>query len=417
MRITRRELAGAAASAALLGATGARAETALKSVWVGWPDEQIKPMIDAFMKATPGVGLAYERIPFNELFQVLEVRLGARTPEPDFFTCDSPLTASYAIRNQIMALDDVLDTKRFSRPAVAAGSYRGKLYSAPFATSSCLLFYNRALFRKAGVEPPAADVEKRWTWDQVVKAGRKMADPAANQWGLILEQAERPYQCLPFGQSLGGKALSDDGLQATGYLDGPAFVEGFTFLQRLYTDFRIAPPGVFDNTVTPDIFGSGRSAMFIGNTYDMGLFADKYKDLDWGIAPHPSFAKGRPVTPTGSWHLAINPRTRNRDAVANCLRFLTSDDMGVLFFKLRAYPPVVLSVWDRLPEVFSTPPWRIVRYELDNTAVPRPATPGFREFEDLLRLTLRDLQQPGNVKQMLTATAEKIDRELRKYRT
>ena len=417
MRITRRGLALASGSALLLGGRPARAETTVKQVWIGWPDEQIKPMVDAFEKSAADVKVSYERIPFSDIFQTLEIRLGARTAEPDLFSCDSPLTASYAVRNQAMALDDVLDRKRFSPGAAAAGTYKGKLYSMPEATSSQLLFYNRALFKQAGVEPPAADVTKRWTWEQVVEAGRKMADPAKNQWGIILEQAERAYQLLPFGQSLGGVALSEDGLQATGYLDSPAFVEGFGFLQKMYTEWKIAPAGMFDNNITPDLFGTGRTAMFVGNTFDLDTFAQKYKDLDWGVAPHPYFAHGKPVTPTGSWHIAVNPRTRNRDAVARDLQFLSSDDMGVLFFKLRPYPPVLPSVWDKLPEAFDNPTWRIVRYELDNTASPRPSTPGFREFEELMRLMLRDLQSPGNVKQMLTDTAQKIDREMQKYRS
>jgi multiple sugar transport system substrate-binding protein len=417
MPITRRGLAAGAGAAALFHSTAAHAETVLKQIWIGWPDEQIRPMVEAFEKSAPDIRAPYERIPFAEMFQALEIRLGARTPEPDIYSCDSPLTASYAIRNHAMALDDVLDRRRFARAGLDAATYKGKLYSAPFASSSQLLFYNRALFAKAGIEPPAADVQRRWTWDQVVAAGRKLADPAGNQWGLILEQAERPYQLLPFGQSLGGVALGEDGLKAGGYIDGPAFVEGFGFLQRLYTDFKIAPPGVFDNNITPDLFGSGRTAMFIGGTWNLDTFAQKYKELDFGVAPHPYFAQGKPVTPTGSWHLAVNPRTRNRDAAARFIRFMTSDDLQLMWFKLRPYPPVLLSVWDRLPEVFDTPAWRIVRYELDNTAVPRPATPGFREFEDLLRLTLRDMQSGGDVKQMLTQTAQKIDRELQKYRT
>jgi multiple sugar transport system substrate-binding protein len=417
MSITRRGFAAVAGAAALLRTTAARAETVLKQIWIGWPDEQIRPMVEAFEKSAPDIKAPYERIPFAELSHALEVRLGARTPEPDIYSCDSPLTASYAIRNQAMALDDVLDRTRFARAALDAATYKGKLYSAPFATSSQLLFYNRALFRQAGVEPPAADVSKRWTWDQVVQAGRKLADPAKNQWGLILEQAERPYQLLPFGQSLGGVALGEDGLKAGGYLDGPAFVEGFSFLQRLYTDFKIAPPGVVDNNITPDLFGTGRTAMFIGGTWNLDTFPAKYKDLDFGVAPHPYFAQGKPVTPTGSWHFAVNPRTQNRDAAARFIRFMTSDDLQVMWFGLRPYVPVLLSTWDRLPQVFDTPAWRIVRYEVSNTAVPRPATPGFLEFEDLLRQTLRDLQSGGDVKQMLTQTAQKIDRELQKYKS
>ena len=414
MRITRR--AFGIGTVAAVGAGRARAATALKATWNGWPESQVRPLFDAFNAATPGVTAAYELIPFSDLFQTLEIRLGARTPEPDIYSCDSPLTASYAVRGHATVLDDILDRSQFSKAAVDAASYRGKLYSVPFSTSSQLLFYNRAYFKAAGIEPPAADVSKRWTWEQVVEAGRKMADPAQNRWGLIIEQAERPYQLLPFGQSLGGVPLSEDGLKATGFLDGPAFVEGFSFLQRLYTDWKIAPPGVFDNNVTPDLFGSGRSAMYLGGTFQLDLFRTKYKDLDWGVAPHPYFAAGKPVTPTGAWHIGLNPRTRNKAETAQFAKFMTSAETQLAWFKLRPYVPVRRDIWDKLPEVFNNETWRIIRYEVDNTAIPRPATPGWREYEDLLRQTLRDMQGGGNVKAMLTDTAAKIDRQLVKYK-
>ena len=414
MRITRR--AFGIGTAAALSAARANAATTLKSTWTGWPDSQVKPLFDAFNAANPGIDATYELIPFSDLFQTLEIRLGARTPEPDVYACDSPLTASYAVRGHAMVLDDVLDRSQFSKAGVDAATFRGKMYSAPFSTSSQLLFYNRAYFKAAGIEPPSTDVAKRWTWDQIVDAGRKMADPAQNRWGLIIEQAERPYQLLPLGQSLGGTALSEDGLKATGYLDGPAFIEGFTFLQRLYTDWKISPPGVFDNNVTPDLFGSGRSGMFLGGTFNLNLFATKYPDLDWGVAPHPFFARGKPVTPTGAWHIGVNPRTRNKVETTKFIQFMTSAETQVAWFKLRPYVPVRRDVWDKLPEVFNSDTWKIVRYEVDNTAVPRPATPGWREYEDLLRQTLRDMQGGGDVKSMLTDTAAKIDRQLVKYK-
>ena len=221
---------------------------------------------------------------------------------------------------------------------------------------------------------------------------------------------------LPFGQSLGGVALSPDGLKASGFLDGPAFVEAYTFVQRLYTDWKVSPPGVFDNNVTPDLFGSGRTGMFLGGTFNLDLFRTKYKDLDFGVAPHPYFAGGKPVTPTGAWHIGVNPRTRNKAEAAAFVRFMTSTDVQLAWFKLRPYVPVRRDTWDKLPDVFGTDTWRIVRFEVDNTAVPRPATPGWREYEDLLRQTLRDMQGGGDVKAMLTETAAKIDRQLAKYK-
>jgi len=111
----------------------------------------------------------------------------------------------------------------------------------------------------------------------------------------------------------------------------------------------------------------------------------------------------------------VNPRTKNKAEVARFIKFMTGPEVQLAWFKLRPYVPVRRDVWDKLPEVFATPEWKIVRYEVDNTAVPRPATPGWREYEDLLRQSLRDMQSGGDVKAMLTETAGKIDKQLAKY--
>jgi multiple sugar transport system substrate-binding protein len=419
MKLTRRHFAtGSLATGAALAAPNlARAqETTLKVVWMGWPDNQVKPLMEGFMQRNARIKLAVEQIPFTQIFQTLEVRLNGRTGDPDIYICDSPLTASYASRGHLMELDPIIDKARFTSSALAAATYNGKIYSAPFGSSMQVMFVNRALFKAAGIEPPAADVSKRWTWEQVLDAAKKIAKPAENIWGFGFEQTERPYQLLPMGQSLGGKALSDDGFKAAGNLDGPAFVEGFTFLQKLYTEHKVAPPGQFDPAVAPEMFGTGRCGLFIAGTFNFDGFRNKYPNLDLGVAPHPYFAKGKPVTPTGAWHIGVNPRTTQREAVATFIRDMMSDDVQAQWFKLRPYPPVVKAMWQREAATFSSDMWKIVAHELDNTAVPRPATPGFREYEDILRVALRDIQTGANVQATLTAAAQKIDREIAKYK-
>lgn len=394
----------------------AQQATTLKVVWMGWPDNQVLPLMAEFEKRNPTIKLSVERMPFSQLFQALEVRLNARTGDPDIFIVDSPLTASYASRGHLMELDPLIDRNRFSAGALAAGRFNGKLYSAPFGSSMQVLYYNKAMFKAAGIEPPAPEPAKRWTWEQMVEAARKMAKPAENIWGFTFEQQERPYQLLPLGQSLGGIALSDDGLKATGYIDGPAFVEAFTFMQKMYTEWKISPPGQFDPALTPELFGSGKCAMLLGGTFVYDTLKSKFPNLDFGVAPHPYFAKGKPVTPTGAWHFGVNPRSTQNAAIAQFVRDMLSDDMNVLWFRLRPYVPTVKAVWQREAATFNSDLWRIAQTELDSTALPRPATPGFREYEDILRVALRDMQAGGSVAQTLTGAAQKMDRELAKYK-
>ncbi|MBM3626938.1 MAG: sugar ABC transporter substrate-binding protein [Alphaproteobacteria bacterium] len=369
-----------------------------------------------FEKRNPSIKLAVEKIPFNQIFQTIEVRLQARNADPDIFICDSPLTASYGARGHLMDLTPHLDASRFAKSALAAATHEGKIASAPFGSSMQVMFYNKALFREAGVAPPPADVAQRWTWEKTLEAARKLTDAAKGQWGYAFEQSERPYQLLPLGQSLGGVALSQDGFKASGFIDGPAFVEAYTWMQRLYTDWKVSPQGQFDPNIPVEMFGNGKVAMLVAGTFSVATLQQRFPSLDFGIAPMPYFEKGKPVTPTGAWHFAINPRTRNQSQTLTFLRDFMTEELHSLWFKLRPYPPVLKSIWDAEKATFDTDMWRIVRHELDNTAQPRPATPGFREYEDLVRVALRDIQTGADVKAALSGAAQRIDREMQKYR-
>ena len=95
---------------------------------------------------------------------------------------------------------------------------------------------------------------------------------------------------------------------------------------------------------------------------------------------------------------------------------MLSDDMNVLWYKLRPYVPTLNAVWEKEASSFTSDLWKIAKYDVQNTAVPRPATPGFREYEDIVRVALRDIQSGANAQQILTAAAQKIDREIAKYK-
>jgi len=395
----------------------AGAKTEIRILWIGWPDDQIKAIFDAVSAKFPDLDLKVEALPLAQIVPALEVRLGARNELPDIYSVDGPLTASYAVRGHLLEAGPVLgdDLKNFTKAALDQGTYNGKLWSFPYATSEVLTYYNVDLLKAAGVAPPPLDTSQRWTWEQLADAGRKVANPDKGIWGVVIEQADRPYQILAMPESKGAKVLSDDGLKSKGYLDSPPFVEAIEFYQKLYTTWKISPVGV-DSNVALEIFGQGKTGFFVGGTFSYNTLKSRYKDLNFSVAPHPYFAGGKPVTPTGSWHIGINPRSRHLKEGQDIVKFLTSDPHMIAFFKLRGYPPVKKTVYAALPDVFNAQMWKIVQYELNNTAVPRPTTPGYREYEDILLKALKDIQQGGAVKATLSKAATDIDNELAKYK-
>lgn len=418
MMPTRRHLLAAFAGG-LAAPAVAQARATLSAPWMGWPEEQVRPLLGAFESANPAVRIQEERLPIGELFRTLEVRLSARTPTPDVYLVDGPLTASYAAREHLLDLTPMMQPMypRFLKAAVDQGLWRGRMFAAPMATSTQVLYCNRRLFEAAGVPLPSGEVAGRMTWEAVVDLAARLTDAGRGVWGFQFENSARPYQVLPVPQSWGAEVIGPDGLTAAGFVDSPAMVEALSWYQGLYQGRRVAPPGVFDNGVVQEMFGGGRIAMMLGGTWNLdGL--RRFPNLDVAVAPHPHFAGKRVVTPTGSWHIGINPRTRFPEQSQALLRFLMTTEAMELWFRLRQNPPVLTEVWDRLaPTDFTHPMWAIVRHELANTAVPRPSTPGFREYEDLLRIALQDIQTGAPVADTLRNAARAMDREFRKYRS
>lgn len=418
MHIGRRQFMAGAASLAVAGSFGRAAaqQTTLSAPWMGWPEEQVAPLMAAFEKET-GIRVSAERLPITELFRTLEVRLQARNELPDVYLVDGPLTASYAARGHLLALDEMLakDRDRFVPTTLLQGTYDDKLFAMPLGTSSQLLFYNKKLFAEAGIKEPSSDPEARMTWEELLPLAQQLTKPGISQFGFAFENTN-PYQLLPVPLSKGAEVIGPDGLTASGYVDGERMVDAMTWYQELFQTHKVGPVGTFQTGVTQEMFGSGKLAMLIGGTWNLvGL--KKFENLDFGVAPHPYFAGGKAVTPTGSWHIGINPRTAHMEDSQAFVRWLSTREAMDLWFDLRQYPPSLEEIWDeRAQTTFVDPAWKIVRYELANTATPRPPTPAYREYEDFLRTAMQDIQTGANVQDALTRAAQSIEREMRKYR-
>lgn len=418
MNIGRRQFLASAAGAAVLGSVGrAWAQTTSLSVpWMGWPEEQVRPLMATFEKSS-GFKIAEERLPIAELFKTLEVRLSARNEMPDVYLVDGPLTASYAARGHLLDLGELMSgqSDRYVPTTLVQGTYADKLYALPLGTSSQLLFYNKKLFADAGLPEPKADPQGRMTWEQILPIAQALTKPEASQFGLAFENTN-PYQLLPLPQSWGAEVIGPDGLTASGYVDSDKMIEAMSWYQALYQTHKVSPVGAFQTGITQEMFGAGKLAMIVGGTWNLGGFS-KFEGLDFGVAPHPYFEKGKPVTPTGSWHVGINPRTAHMERALAFVKWLSTRDAMDLWFDLRQYPPSLKAIWEeRASTTFVDPAWEIVQYELANTATPRPPTPGYREYEDFLKTAMQDIQTGANVKDALSKAAQSIDREMRKYR-
>ncbi|TBL70767.1 ABC transporter substrate-binding protein [Paenibacillus thalictri] len=390
-----------------------------------WDKNGLQDVVAGFEKENPGIKVKLESYPFRQLFETIEVKLGSKSKDYDVFAVDGPLVANYTVKGYLEPLENYFPASEWKtkwiESSINAGSVNGKLMAAPMNTSTQVLFYNKDIFAQKGVTPPDFDIQKRWTWEQVVDAAKKLTydtngDGQNDVFGFSFDQISRAYQTLALSESLGAKTIDEKGLKTTGFINSDKSVQAAKFYYDMFNTWKISPK------ISPDeskeYFKSGKIAMFVGGTWNTVQFTDA--KVNYGIAPHPYFSGQNIVTPTGSWHLGINKYSEKKEAAAKFIRYLTVGEGAKIWFNGNHDLPSNVDILkmidtDKKFDEFPNNVYRIATYEAQKTAVPRPLTPGYLDWETLYNKAFEDIKNGTDPKKALDEAASQMDRQLKKY--
>lgn len=374
-------------------------------------------VIAAYQKEHPNVTIQAEKIGFGDLFQQNQIRLGAGDRSLDIVSVDAPLVASYGARGWLYALDGAFSAEEkqsWVSGALEAGTYNGQFLAAPQHTSTQLLFYNKDIFEAAGLTPPAED--ERWTWEQVADAAQKLTRD--DVYGFNWEQTTATYQLLPLPLSLNGQAIGANGFTVDGIVNSEAWVRGFTFYGDAFNKLGYAPKS---DTPVNEMFKNGKLAMFVGGSWNNLVFSWGPPEFNWGVSRFPYFEGGEAVIPTGGWHFGVNAKSAHPEVAADFVRWLSAGEGARLWWGADSYDmPAqknIIDSFSTLPE-FQTPPlyyMQVAAKEATVNPVPRPVTPGYLEYEQLLNAAFTDIRNGADPKQALDTAAQRITQEMGKY--
>ncbi|MBO3681360.1 ABC transporter substrate-binding protein [Streptomyces sp. NEAU-YJ-81] len=386
------------------------------------PDGYFDKAIAAFEKANPGIKVKYVSNPASQLSQVLQARLGGKDSSIDAFTADEPKIPSMADRGFLLPLDDLKDEagKQVSAEAVRATTFDNKLYALPLWTSTALLYYNKDLLKKAGIADPAKATDQRLSWEQLT-ADAKKAQAGGAQYGFAFEQPGRYYQLEPLIRSAGGGTGLSGAKNLTPAIQDRGWKKALTFYQGLFKK-GITPKGI-QYTQLPSLFANGKIAYFLANTPSIAIF-QKNPKLKFGVAPSPTFAGGKPATPTDSWALAVSPYSRHQAEARKFISFLSLNEAGAaLSGQDIARIPAnkhAYAAWSQLidaagPELAGTS--KLIADELSRTAVKRPSSIGYTDFESVVNKMIDNIGNGGDVNGSLTDGQSQLVNTLGRFGT
>jgi trehalose/maltose transport system substrate-binding protein len=250
----------------------------------------------------------------------------------------------------------------------------GKLVAMPWFTDAGVLYYRKDLLEKYQVPVPS-------TWEDFTVEAKKIQDgerAAGNEkfWGFVFQgKAYEGLTCnaLEWVDSFGGGTIIDNTGKVT--INNPKAVKALETAAGWVGS--IAPEGVlnYSEEEARGVWQVGNAAFMRSWPYawKLGNAADSPIKDKIGVAPLPKGgADGKHSGTLGGWELAVSKYSKNPEAAASLVMYLT----GPVEQKRRAiegaYNPTIPSIY-KDAEVQSTNPFTSSLYDTFTSAVARPS--------------------------------------------
>lgn len=158
-----------------------------------------------FTDANPGIKVEVKLLPWADIDREVS-RMVKAGNAPDLALMGG--YSDFAAQGKLYSADELLSVTaeaNFLQPLAEAGSVGNTLYGLPFVASSRLLFYNEALFTKAGVAAPK-------TWSDLKAAAKALKDKGVKYpYALPLGPEEAHAEAMIWELSNGGGYADSSG--------------------------------------------------------------------------------------------------------------------------------------------------------------------------------------------------------------
>ncbi|MFB8440977.1 extracellular solute-binding protein [Streptomyces niveus] len=285
---------------------------------VGSEDKVFKKLAEDFEAKHKGVDVKYVNVPFGEAQNKFKNAAGSGSGAPDVIRSEVAWTPEFADLGYLAPLDGTAalkDEKDFVPQAAASTKYDGKTYAVPQVIDSLGIFYNKKLFKDAGVEVPQ-------TIDELKTVSKTIKDKTGKT-GMYL-RGDDAYWFLSFLYGEGGDLVDAKGKTVT--VDSPAGVKAMEVVKDL-VDSGAAKTDATDGWENMQAaFKGGDVAMMINgpwaiaDTYAGPQFKDK---ANLGVAPVPAGSAGQGA-PQGGHNLAVYAGSKNLDASYAFVEYMSS---------------------------------------------------------------------------------------------
>jgi ABC-type glycerol-3-phosphate transport system substrate-binding protein len=279
---------------------------------------QTKTLVADFEKANPNIKVTLQVAPADSLEQKLQTQYAGGVA-PDVIQNDAPgdtlqFAAYLADLGKLLPSSVVDDIPA----AVKEGLMQdGKLLAVPTEQQSYVVYANKALLDKAGVQIPTGDT---MTWDTFEAMAKQATSNGVKGlvWGLKTPQSNFASFGLGFGAKYFTSTTEKDAKASIGAPEMAVPQRVKAMIDAGYVDKTGVTQSSSD--AMPTFYG-GKAAMTVAGSYQIAnIAADAPKGFDWIVLPTLAGSEGSqqmsaPIT------LAVTKSSKHTDAAAKFVEF------------------------------------------------------------------------------------------------
>ncbi|SFK99567.1 multiple sugar transport system substrate-binding protein [Paenibacillus sp. 1_12] len=303
---------------------------AVKEVRVSWYGDANRTKVyndtfDIIQKKLPHIKIIREFASSAEYWNKLNTQVaGGNAPDLMVFTLDN--INDFAKRNQLLDLQPfvdqgVIDIKSFNPTIVDSGKVNGKLYSVSQGNSIKASYYNKAMFKKAGVSEPSFD----WTWEDYSRSMIAIHDALGKTvWGSE-DMGGTSNLMQAFFKQRGKDLYKEDGSLGFEKAD---MIDWFTIWDTMRQKGGIPPADVSaeyaGKNEVEGILASGKVAATMSSSNRMKLFQDVMKD-ELGIVRVPTTKGGTEFDLLAGVYSSIYVKSKVAKETAEIINLFVND--------------------------------------------------------------------------------------------
>jgi sn-glycerol 3-phosphate transport system substrate-binding protein len=241
----------------------------------------------------------------------------------------------------------------------------GKTWGIPFQRSTIVLYYNKEMFKDAGLDPNHAPE----TWKEMAEYAQKLtkrdASGKVTQWGVQIPSSGFPYWLFQGLTTENGVQLMNAAGTET-YYDKPAVIEAVQYWVDLTSKYKAHPEGIVEWGTTPKDFFERKVAMMWTTTGNLTNVRSNAK-FDFGVAMLPANKRRGSPTGGGNFYLFKQAKPEQQAAAFKFVKWITSPSRAAQWGIDTGYVAVRPDAWET-PEmkkyVAEFPPAAVARDQL-----------------------------------------------------